>query len=735
MNEKENKQIKTVLVTGGAGYLGSVMVRRLLELGYKVSTFDKLYFGDEPIRDLLRNDNLKLIRGDIVSFEKHPDLFEGVDAVIHLAGLANDPSCDLNPRFSMEVNYRSAVRLATASKKEGISRFIFASSCSVYGAGRDNLLDEQSQLHPLSLYAKTKLWAENDIRQLTDHSFCPVFLRQATLFGLSPRMRFDLAINMMTKFALITKKIFVMGGGKQWRPFLHLNDASEAFVRCLETHPDKIRGETFNVGSNDLNYQVCDLGRLVAECVNDNVELEGIPEDADTRSYRVDFTKVRRQLGFKPKRNVRDGVEEITEAIRNGLLGDLEDIKYYNIRLLDELSNKVAIEGGQPVRIRFLPFSLPLIGEKEENEVIDTLRSGWLTTGPKTKRFEENFKNYIDAKYAVALNSCTAALHLSLVALDIGEGDEVITSPITFAATTNVILHQKAKPVFVDIDPGTLNIDVSKIEEKITDKTKAIIPVHMAGQPCEMDEIISIAEQHNLSVIEDAAHAVGAEYNSRKIGAFSKLAAFSFYPIKNITTGEGGMLTTADKELADKIRILSLHGLTEDAWKRHSEEMGEHWQIIYPGYKYNMSDIQASLGLHQLDKLDDFIDIRGRYSQIYDEAFGQMPEIALLRAIDNIKHAHHLYIILLKLEELRMTRDAFRKALHKENIGTGIHFQSIHLHPFYRERFKFKKEDYPQAASISDRIISLPLYPKMTEEDIEDVIRAVKKIVSSYSRQ
>ena len=735
MNKKENKEIKTVLVTGGAGYLGSVMVRRLLELGYKVSTFDKLYFGDEPIRDLLRNNNLKLIRGDIVSFENHPELFEGIDAVIHLAGLANDPSCDLNPRSSIEVNYRSAVRLATACKERGISPFIFASSCSVYGAGGDNLLHEQSELHPLSLYAQTKLWAENGIRKLADDSFCPVLLRQATLFGLSPRMRFDLAINMMTKFALVTKKIFVMGGGKQWRPFLHLSDACEAFMRCLEADPDKIRGETFNVGSNDLNYQVCDLGRLVTECVSDNVELEGIPEDADRRSYRVDFSKVKETLGFKPKRNVRDGVEEMAEAIRNGLLGDLEDAKYYNIRLLDKLSNKVAIEGGEPVRIKFLPFSLPLIGEKEENEVIDTLRSGWLTTGPKTKRFEENFKNYIGARYAVALNSCTAGLHLSLVALDIGEGDEVITTPVTFAATANVILHQRAKPVFVDIDPGTLNIDVSKIEEKITDKTKAIIPVHMAGQPCEMDEIIKIAEERNLLVIEDAAHAVGAEYNSRKIGTLSKLVAFSFYPIKNITTGEGGMLTTDDKELADKIRILSLHGLTKDAWKRYSEEMGEHWQIIYPGYKYNMSDIQASLGLHQLDKLEEFIEIRKRYSQIYDEAFAPMPEITLLRAIHNIKHAHHLYIILLKLEELRMTRDTFMKALHKENIGTGIHFQSIHLQPFYKERFKFKREDYPQAASISERIISLPLYPKMTEEDIEDVIHAVKKVAGSYSRK
>lgn len=727
-------KIKTVLVTGGAGYLGSVMVRRLLDLDYKVRVFDKLYFGRQPVEGLLKNNNLELNEGNIVSFEDYPHLLEGVDAVIHLAGLANDPSCDLKPQFSIEVNYKSTVRFAKKCKECGIRRFIFSSSCSVYGAGGDNILTEESDLNPVSLYAKTKIWAENEIKELMDKNFAPVFLRQATLFGLSPRMRFDLAINLMTKLAVLKHKIFIMGGGRQWRPFVHLNDASEAFIACLKADEDKIRGGVFNVGSNELNFKIIDLAKLIRGYIGKNVELEEIPEDADNRSYRVDFSKIKKELKFKPQENIEDAVTEIASAIRNGDLGDIENSKYYNIRLLKELANKVAIEGGEPARATFLPFSLPLLTEKEENEVIDTLRSGWLTTGPKTKRFEEKFKDYVGAKYAIALNSCTAGLHLSLVALDIGDGDEVITTPITFAATTNVILHQRAKPVFVDINPHTLNMDVHKIKEKITKRTKAIMPVHMAGQPCEMDEIKKIAGEYNLHIIEDAAHAAGAEYKGRKIGSISKLTAFSFYPIKNITTGEGGMVTTDDEELAEKIRILSLHGITKDAWKRYSKEMTEHWQIIYPGYKCNMTDIQASLGLHQLDRLDEFIEIRKRYASFYDGAFKDMPEITTLAAIENIKHAHHLYIIVLNLERLRISRDDFMKALHKENIGYGIHFQSIHLQPYYKKAFHFKEQDYPQAARISERIISLPLYPKMHEDDLNDVIYAVKKIINFHKK-
>ena len=395
---------------------------------------------------------------------------------------------------------------------------------------------------------------------------------------------------------------------------------------------------------------------------------------------------------------------------------------------------KPAIEGGTPVRTEFLPFSLPQLGKAEEDEVIDTLRSGWMTVGPKTHMFEETFREYVGCRYAVAVNSCTSALHLALAGLGIGFGDEVITTPVTFVATANVIIHTGAKPVFADIDPHTLNIDPAEVRKKITEKTRAIIPVHMAGQPCDMDSIWAIAEDHGLHVIEDAAHAIGAEYKGRKVGAGSKAVCFSFYPNKNMTTSEGGMLTTGDEALADKVRVMSLHGMSKGAWQRFAPEGDVHWDVLYPGYKYNMNDVQASLGLHQLKKVDEFNSIRNVYAGIYDKAFEGCAELSLPSVINGIKHAHHLYIIMLELDRLKLSRDEFIKALRAENIGTGVHFRSLHLQTYYRETYNYKPDDFPAANEISQKIISLPLYPRMVEDDLYGVIEGVKKISAYYRK-
>ncbi|MDP3789163.1 MAG: DegT/DnrJ/EryC1/StrS aminotransferase family protein, partial [Candidatus Omnitrophota bacterium] len=388
---------------------------------------------------------------------------------------------------------------------------------------------------------------------------------------------------------------------------------------------------------------------------------------------------------------------------------------------------KPAIEGGDPVRSSFLPFSLPSLGPDEEKEVIDTLRSGWLTTGPKTHRLENMFREYFGCKHAVCVNSCTAALHLSLVALGIKEADEVITSPITWPATANVILHVGARPVFADVEADTLNIEPERIEEKITKKTKAIIPVHMAGQPCDMEKIYKIARKHKLYIIEDAAHAIGASYMDKKIGTLSDLTCFSFYPIKNITTIEGGLVTTANAAWEEKIRIYSLHGVSKEAWKRYDKSFKGHAEVLYPGFKYNMSDVQAAIGLHQLPKLDTFIKQRERIARQYDNAFRTISEIRLPKQIPHIKHAWHLYIIILELEKLKVSRDNFVEAMKRENIGTGIHFRSLHIQPYYKNKFSFKEKDFPNAFYLSGRILSLPLYPKMNQCDIDTVIKAVKK--------
>jgi len=391
-------------------------------------------------------------------------------------------------------------------------------------------------------------------------------------------------------------------------------------------------------------------------------------------------------------------------------------------------------ESNEPIREDFLPFSQPLIEEEEINEAIDTLRSGWLTTGPKVKRFEEEFAEYIESKYAVAINSCTGGLHLSLLAAGIGEGNEVITTPFTFCATTNVILHVRAKPVFIDIKPDTFNIDTERIEEAITPKTKAIMPVHYAGQPCEMSEIIRIAKRHNLLVIEDAAHAIAAKYKGKRVGTIGDITCFSFYATKNLVTGEGGMVATDNEKLADKIRVLSLHGMSRDAWKRYSAAGSWYYEVIYPGYKYNMTDIQASLGLHQLRKLTRLQKRREEIVEAYNEAFANLDAIEVPFVKPNIEHAWHLYVIKIVSEKLKFGRNQFIEALRERNIGTSVHFIPVHLHPYYRDTYGFKKGDFPNAEYVYDRIISLPLYPKMNNKDIEDVIWAVKDIVAKYRR-
>lgn len=397
------------------------------------------------------------------------------------------------------------------------------------------------------------------------------------------------------------------------------------------------------------------------------------------------------------------------------------------------MDSLVDVEVMTPVRREFLPFSLPDIGEKEIEEVVQALKSGWITTGPRTREFEQRLGAYVGAHHAIAVNSCTGALHVALAAIGIGPGDEVITSPLTFCSTANVIVHLGATPVFADIGDD-YNVDPVEIEKHITPRTKAIIPVHYSGQPCQMDEILACAREHKLWVIEDAAHAIGAKYRDRMVGTIGDVTAFSFYAIKNMTTAEGGMITTDHDELAEKMRLFSLHGISKDAWKRYTSEGSWYYEVVYAGYKYNMTDIQAALGIHQLDRLEHFLEARRRYVALYNEAFAEMPELRTPIVRTGVRHAWHLYVIQLDLERLTINRAQFIEALRAENIGTSVHFIPVHLHPYYRERFGFKRGDYPKTETVYDRIVSLPLYPKMTEEEVRDVIDAVTRVVHRHRK-
>lgn len=387
----------------------------------------------------------------------------------------------------------------------------------------------------------------------------------------------------------------------------------------------------------------------------------------------------------------------------------------------------------------FLPFHIPFIDEDEIKAVAETLRSGWLTTGPKAQQFERAFAEYVGARHAVAVSSCTAALHLALDAVGLQAGDEVLTTPFTFAATAEAILYFGAKPVFVDIRRDTFNMDSEQLGAKITPKARAVLPVHYAGQPCQAEQILEIARHYGLKVVEDAAHALPAKRrfgngNWKSVGTIGDLTCFSFYATKTITTGEGGMVTTEDDEYAGRIRVMRLHGINYDAWKRYASEGSWYYEINAPGYKYNMSDVLATLGIHQLMKCDWFYEVRKRYAAAYTSAFSELEGVIPPYEDPNSQHAWHLYVILLNLEALRIDRNQFVNELKSLNIGTSVHFIPLHLHPYYRSAFGYERGDFPNAEWVYDRCLSLPLYPKMAEEDVWYVIEAVRDMVKRHKR-
>jgi dTDP-4-amino-4,6-dideoxygalactose transaminase len=379
----------------------------------------------------------------------------------------------------------------------------------------------------------------------------------------------------------------------------------------------------------------------------------------------------------------------------------------------------------------FIPFSPPFVGEEEIAEVIETLRSGWITTGPKVRRFEEQFSRFTGASSALAVNSATDAMLVGLAALGIGPGDEVITTTMTFCSTVHVIEHVGARPVLVDVEPDTMNIDPVLVRNAITPRTRAIMPVHLYGHPCEMDALLDVARKHNLFVVEDAAHALPARYKGRMVGAMGTLTAFSFYATKNLTTAEGGMLT-GDPDLIERARLWSLHGMSHDAYKRYSAEGSWYYEVLLPGFKCNMTDIQASLGLQQLKKLPAFQERRREVVNIYNEAFQNMPELQIPVERPEVESALHLYVLRLNLEHLTIDRSRFVEELKARCIGTSVHFIPIHLHPYYRDKYGYRQEDFPGAFENYKRIVSLPLHPRLSEEDVERIINAVKEVVAIY---
>lgn len=395
--------------------------------------------------------------------------------------------------------------------------------------------------------------------------------------------------------------------------------------------------------------------------------------------------------------------------------------------------NKLAINGGTPIRDTYLAYGKQKIDEDDINSVVKVLKGDYLTTGPIVSEFENSVAKYVGTKYAVAVSNGTAALHMACYAAGISKGDEVLVPAITFAASSNCVLYCGGKPVFIDIDPKSYNIDINKIKEKITDKTKAIIPVDFAGQSVDMDSILKIAEEYNLIVIEDAAHALGSEYKNEKVGSKAHMTEFSFHPVKPITTGEGGVVVTNSKELYEKMILFRSHGITRNSDLMIENQGPWYYEQIDLGYNYRLTDIQSALGLSQIKKLDDFILKRREIVNKYNEAFKDLKEIVTPFENEYSKSGHHIYVLLLNLDKLKCGRKEIFEALQAENIGVNVHYLPVYLHPYYK-KLGYKKGECPVAEDIYNRMITIPLFPSMSDKDIKDVIEAVKKVLNYYRK-
>lgn len=717
-----------VLVTGGAGYLGCGLIPPLLEAGWAVRVVDRGCHSFAGLDACRAYPNFELLAGDVRRLQEMGALLSGVNAVIHLAGLTNDPSCDLDPDMAWDVNVESTLELARGCVQAGVERFILASSCSVYGQGVFEWLDEASPANPVSTFGRTKLAAEQGLLAMASESFAPVVVRAATLFGVSRRMRFDLAINQMAATAQRHGRIEIRGGGRQWRPFLHVDDAANGYLALLKAPESSVRGEIFNLGCNELNVRVSDLAERVAALVPGTV-IDRATDDDDRRTYRVNFDKAGALPDFQCGQTIEQGIRELLGFIQ-ALDADPFSEAFFNAQRVKRLLATPVAEGGDPVAARFVPLSRPSLGEEEERAVLETLRSGWLTSGHHIAAFEAAFSRTVSARHTVAVTSCTAAIHLALVHLAIKPGDEVITPPITWASTGNTLLNMGAKVVFADVDPETLNLDPAAAEAAITERTRAIIPVHLAGHPCDLDALRAVAARHGLPLIEDAAHALGASYRGVPVGADAQFGCFSFYSIKNITTMEGGMLAVDDPDTAAHLRALATNGLDHTAWDRYGRSaIARPLEVHEPGFKYLMGNVSAAMGVEQLKKFTAFKAARQRLARMYTEVLKEIPEIRLPVVRPEVDHAWHLFMIRLNLDQLTRSRDEIAFDLRQENIGTGVHFHALHLHAYYRDVLGMRPEWCPVAAAASRELISLPLHPQLSDKNVHEVVSALKKVL------
>ncbi len=708
-------KMNQVLIAGGAGFLGSTIVNTLLQSNYKINVLDSLKFGAKSLSKFKDHENFTFYFGDITNKDDVERAIQNCQYVIALAAIVGDPACRVNPDLTHKINFQGSENLINASIKHKVKRFLFASSCSVYGQNPDLDLKEEAKLNPISLYAESQVATENALIKVKDELNFTI-LRLSTLYGLSPRRRFDLVINNFAGKLANGEQIEIIGG-QQWRPFLHIKDAAKAFQNVIEADEEMVNGQIFNIGANENNFQMSEIGEIIRANIP-NAKLKTLAERSDARSYHVNFDKAKTTLGFKPKNNIHTAIKEMVEDIQKNQI-DTQNYLHHNGKAWSYFQEE-----------KYIPFAVPEISQIEKQEILKTIDSGWLSAGPKVAKFENALFDYFgkDDLHCISVSSCTAALHLQLLANNIGPGDEVITSVNTFAATVITILQCGAKPVLVDINPEDLNLDIDQVKEKITPKTKAIVPVYYAGNPCDHYKLKKICQKNGILILADAAHAFGGCFDGQKIGTYEDSAAFSFYATKNLTTGEGGLITTSNQKLAERLKKMRSFGR-----QTFNDKPNYLYEITEEGYKYNFTDIQASFGIHQLKKIDAFNQYRSEIVAFYNENFKDCPYLTLPRTNKLAKSTNHLYPLQVHFNKLSLSKLEFIKAIAQKKIGLSVHYVPIHHHSYFQRKLGIKANDFKQCNFFYDQEISLPVYTKLKIEDLKRITNAVIETIAIHT--
>ena len=713
---------KTILVTGGGGYIGSLLCGELLSKGARVRVYDSLYFGEGPISQLLTHNRFELVKGDMRFIESNFSILDDVDGVCHLASLSNDPSCDLREDLSIDINLKGTIKLVRECKRRGIRRFIFMSSCSAYGAATEDVVNESSPLNPVSLYAKTKIEAEKEIMALSGKDFLPTSLRQATVFGFSPRMRFDLAINMMTMHGLTKKEIFVMGGGKQWRPFIHVKDSVDAVMKVLESPLDIVGKETFNLGTNSMNFRIYELARLVQSCFSD-VHVEIAPDDADKRSYRVDFSKAEENLGFKGKYSPEYGVREIIDAFKNGDIKNFADPLYYNILTMQEYLRKPGIAGGEPYRSRFL-FIKPDILSTEK--LVETVESGLDRSKakkfPTSVSFEKRIKKTLGIENICCSKSYEAALALVLYNLNISEGSRLIVSPAISETLLDLLVNLPVELDFVDLNESNLILDSKKAASLIGDKTSLIVTNAPFGNEDSLSELLRLSSGKNVPLLIDSNYGSLFDITKDNFGAdvifVSSLSSLEVPGEMNI-----GIISTSSQGRYEFFKKL-LRG----------EKSASYSEKPNPIFKYLLKELGAS-GINllfcksQLSKFDMMKEHRQNLIELYNRFFRKSDELKQsLKIILNVTPYLSYYPIILSGNDFAF--DELPDYFKGENIEIERGFGSSTT--FDRLEIQNAIRDLDVYQSIRNRLFFLPFHSDMGPDDLRDVTSTFLKLADYF---